>query len=64
MVAQNTVRTYGINQAFRFVEGFSLHLKRSQTHFFMKRPILLHTCAEAKTAGSLVGCTCNLVGLC
>ena len=25
MVAQNTVRTYGVNKAFRFVEGILLH---------------------------------------
>ena len=30
MVAQNTVRTYGINQAIRFVEGIWLHHKNHQ----------------------------------
>ena len=46
MVAQNTVRTYGVIQAFRFVEGIWLHRKsRKILFFFRKRPILLHTCA-------------------
>ena len=45
MVAHLTMRTYGGNQAFRFVEGIWLHRKSRQIrNFFRKRPILLHTC--------------------
>ena len=42
MEAQNTVRTYGIKQVFRFVEGIWLHRKSRQIRFFRKRQILLH----------------------
>ena len=45
MVAQNNVRTYGVIQVFRFVEGIWLHRKDRQIRFFRKRPILLHMCA-------------------
>ena len=47
MVAQNTVRSYGVNQVFRFVEGILLHRKSSQILIFfsLKRPILRHMCA-------------------
>ena len=34
MVAQNTVRTYGINQVFRFVEGIWLRRKSCQIRNF------------------------------
>ena len=42
MVAQNTVRTYGANQVFRFVEGIRLLRIR---FFPRKSHILLHVCA-------------------
>ena len=46
MVAHFTMRTYEVNQAFRFVEGIWLHQKIRQILFFsQKRPILRHTCA-------------------
>ena len=46
MVAQNTVRTYGVNQVFRFVEGIWLHRNRKSLQIrFRKRSILLPTCA-------------------
>ena len=46
MVAQNTVRTYGINQIFRFVEGIWLHRKTRQTRRkFQEKTILHYTCA-------------------
>ena len=46
MVAQNTVRTHGVNPVFRFVEGIRLHRKRRQIQFSIrKRPIFLHACA-------------------
>ena len=34
MVAQNTVRTYGVNQVFPFVEDIWLHRKSRQIQFF------------------------------
>ena len=47
MVAHFTMRTHGVNQAFRFVEGIWLHRKSHQIRFFFfeKRPCLHHTCA-------------------
>ena len=36
MVAHFTMRTYGVNQAFRFVEGIWLHRKSHQIRFFFK----------------------------
>ena len=46
MVAQNTVRTQGVNQVFRFVEDICFNLKSRQIGFFLsrKRLILLHRC--------------------
>ena len=42
MVAHSTMRTQGLNQAFRFVEGIWLH----QIRFFLQKiPVLLDTCA-------------------
>ena len=47
MVAHFTMRTHGVNQAFRFLEGIWLHRKSHQIRFFLfgKRPCLHHTCA-------------------
>ena len=46
MVAHFTMRTYGVKQGFRFVEGIWLHRKSSRIRFlFRKRPMLHHTCA-------------------
>ena len=53
MVAHFPMRTYGVNQAFRCVEGIWLNQKSRQArHFFRKRPILHHnceTCAELRS---------------
>ena len=39
------MRTYGVNQAFRFDEGIRLHRKsRPIRDLFRKRTILHHTC--------------------
>ena len=44
MIAHLTMRTHGVNQAFRFVEGIWLHRKSHQIRFlFGKRPCLHHT---------------------
>ena len=46
MVAHFTIRTYGVIQSFRVVEGIWLHRKSRQIRtFFQKIPILHHTCA-------------------
>ena len=39
MVAHLPMRTYGVNQAFQFVEGIWLHRKSRQIRFFFsERP--------------------------
>ena len=40
MVAHFTMRTHGVNQAFRFVEGIWLHRKSHQIRFFFREKIL------------------------
>ena len=47
MVAPFTMRTYGVNLTFRYVEGIWLHRKSRQMRERKKRkrPILHHTCA-------------------
>ena len=60
MVAQNTVRLYGVNQVFRLVEGIWLHRQSRRIRFFIRkdlftylllliylRLILLHICATS-----------------
>ena len=44
MVAHFITRTYGVNQAFRFVEGICLHRKSRQIRFFFGK-YLFHMCA-------------------
>ena len=34
---QQSLRTYGVNQAFRFVEGIWLHRKSHQIRFFFRK---------------------------
>ena len=46
MVAHFTMRTHGVNQAFRFVEGIWLHRQSRHLRFFSRyRPIFIHACA-------------------
>ena len=47
MVAHFTLRTYGVNQEFRFDEGNWLHRKSGQIRFFFleKYLFLHHECA-------------------
>ena len=40
MVAHFTMRTHGVNQAFRFVEGIWLHRKSHQIHFFLEKDLV------------------------
>ena len=37
MVAHFTMRTHGVIQSFRFVEGIWLHRKSHQTRFFIRK---------------------------
>ena len=46
MAAHFNMRTHGVNQAFRFVEGICLHRESRQIRFFCKRPILQHVRAQ------------------
>ena len=54
MVAHFTMRTYGVNEEFRFVESIWLHRKSRQSRFFSERPILHHTCATYSELSSYV----------
>ena len=45
MVAQITMRTYGVKQGFRFAEGIWLFRKSGQIHFFGKYLFSHHACA-------------------
>ena len=42
MVAHFTVRTHGVNQAFRFFEGIWLHRKSHQIRFFLSEKDLVY----------------------
>ena len=66
MVAHFTMRTYGVNQEFRFDEGIWLHRKSGQIRFFFGKYLFLHhacaTCSEQpsyiKTMNTGVLCGC------
>ena len=42
MVAHFIMRTHGVDQAFRFVEGIWLHRKSHQIRFFLSEKDLVH----------------------
>ena len=42
MVTHFTMRTYGVNQAFQFVNGIWIHRNSRQIRFLLKRPVLLY----------------------
>ena len=42
MVAHFTMRAYGVNQAFRFVEGIWLHRKSRQIRFYVGKSHIFH----------------------
>ena len=46
MVAQNTVRTYGINQVFLFFKGIWLVLKESSNPIFFGKDLFYYICAH------------------
>ena len=56
MVVQFTMRTHGLNQAFRFVEGIRLHRKSRQIRkkTIRKRSFLHHTCTTCHELSSYI----------
>ena len=47
MAAQNTVRTYGVNQVFRFFKAICLHQSSRQIQFFfLGRDLIYFTHAQ------------------
>ena len=57
MVAQNTVRTYGVNhfKFFDMLKAFGLIERFVKSDFFSrKRPILLHTCVTCSELPSYI----------
>ena len=59
MVAHFTMRTYGVNQEFRFAEGIWLHRKSRQIRFFFGKDLSLHhtcaTCSEQPSHIKTIG---------
>ena len=54
MVAQNTVRRFGVNQVFQIVEGIWLYQKSLQIRFLKKRPNSIHKCATCSELPSYI----------
>ena len=56
MVDHFTMRTYGVNQTFRFVLNAFGYIERvvKSEFFFRKRPILHHTCAKRSELPSYI----------
>ena len=55
MVAHFTMRTQGVNQAFRFVEGLWLHRKNRQIRFFFSEKELVFIIrAQRKMSNHLI----------
>ena len=46
MVAHSTMRTYGVNQEFRFDEGIWLHRKSGQIRFFFQKILVFTSCVR------------------
>ena len=54
MVAHFTMRTHGVNQAFRFVEGIRLHRKSHQIRFFLEKDLVYIIRAQRKLSNHLI----------
>ena len=54
MVAQFTMRTYGVKQGFRFVEGIWLHRKSSQIRFFFGKDLFFIILAQREMSNHLI----------
>ena len=46
MLAQKTVRTYEVNQAFRHVEGITLDRKSRQIFFLSEKALFFFICTQ------------------
>ena len=44
--SQNTVRNYGVNQVFQFVESIRLSRKSRQIRFFFGKDLFFFICSE------------------
>ena len=54
MVAHLTVRTHGVNQGIRFVEGIWLHRKSRQIQFFSRKNNLFIIRAQREMSNHLI----------
>ena len=54
MVAYFTMRTHGVNQAFRLVEGIWLHRKSHQIRFFSEEDLVYIIRAQRKMSNHLI----------
>ena len=54
MVAHLTMRTHGVNQAFRFVEGIWLHRKSRQIRFFSEKDLVYIIRAQHEMSNHLL----------
>ena len=54
MVAHFTMRTYGVNQAFRFGEGIWLHRKSRQIRFIFRKDLVLIIRAQREMSNHLI----------
>ena len=54
MVAHLTMRTHGVNQAFRFVEGIWLHRKGRQIGYFTRKDPFSFMRAQREMSNHLI----------
>ena len=54
MVAHFTMRTHGVNQAFRFVEGIWLQRKSRQIRFFSEKDLVFIIRAQREISNHLI----------
>ena len=54
MAAHLPMRTQGVNQAFQFVEGISLHRKRHHNQFFSEKDLVYILRTQREMSNHLV----------
>ena len=54
MVAHYAMRTHGVNQAFRFVEGIWLHREIHQIQFFFRKGLVYTIRAQHEMSNHLI----------
>ena len=54
LLLDGSMRTYGVNQAFRFVEGIWLHRKSRQIHFFTEKDLVFIIRAQREMSNHLI----------